>query len=323
MRRRIWAAVVAISLLTGCTSQPPRSDRIGATAEVPYPQNVQDPAAVPTTTAQPPQCDPRASLRPRLPMPPPGQMPAGSRMDEIARRGRLVVGVDLNAYLFSYRDPTTGRLVGFDIDVAREIARAIFGSTEAVQFRSVTTADRIKVLQDGSVDVVVRTFTSTCERAQQVAFSTEYLSTGQRVLVNRGSGHRGIGDLGGKKVCAARGATSIPVIQQAASKPIAVAADTTLDCLVLLQQGQVAAVSTIDVLLVALAAQDPGTEIVGDPLSDEPSSVGVAKNAPELVRFVNGVLERMRTDGTWRRMYEQWLSRLGPTPAPPLARYLD
>lgn len=323
MRSRICAAVLAMTLLTGCTAAPPPSDSVDVTADVPFPQNVQDPAAVPTTTSTPPACDPRASLRPRRPMPAPGQMPAGTPMETIAKRGRLIVGVDLNAYLFSYRDPSTGRLVGFDIDVAREIARAIFGDPEAVQFRSVTTADRIKVLQDGSVDVVVRTFTSTCERALSVAFSTEYLTTGQRVLVNRGSGYRGIEDLGGKKVCAARGATSIPVIQKAASKPIAVAGDTTLDCLVMLQQGQVEAVSTIDVLLVALAAQDAGTEIVGGPLSDEPSSVGVSKDAPELVRFVNGVLENMRANGTWTRSYGQWLSRLGPTPAPPTARYVD
>jgi polar amino acid transport system substrate-binding protein len=322
MKARICAATMALALLSACTAQPLRRADAGGRADVPLPQDVQDPAAVPTTTAQPPQCDPRASLRPG-PLPPPGQMPAGSPMDDIGKRGRLIVGVDLNAYLFSYRDPTTGRLVGFDIDVAREIARAIFGNPDAVQFRSVTTADRLTVLREHTVDVVVRTFTSTCERAQSVAFSTEYLTTGQRVLVNRGSGYRGIGDLGGKKVCAARGATSIPVIQSAPSKPIAVAADTTLDCLVMLQQHQVEAVSTIDVLLVALAAQDAGTQIVGERLSDEPSAVGVAKDAPDLVRFVNGVLERMRTDGTWTRSYDQWLSRLGLAPAPPVARYVD
>jgi polar amino acid transport system substrate-binding protein len=91
----------------------------------------------------------------------------------------------------------------------------------------------------------------------------------------------------------------------------------------MLQQGQVQAVSTIDTLLVAMAAQDPNTEIVGPRLTDEPAAVGIAADAPEFVQFVNAVLDRLRTDGAWRSMYARWLTRLGPVPDPPAARYRD
>jgi polar amino acid transport system substrate-binding protein len=90
---------------------------------------------------------------------------------------------------------------------------------------------------------------------------------------------------------------------------------------VLLQQHQVAAVSTSDILLVALAAQDPHTEIVGRPLKDQPYGVAIAKSAPDLVRFVNGVLERMRANGTWTDAHTRWLSDTLATPPPPTARY--
>ncbi|MFK3979590.1 glutamate ABC transporter substrate-binding protein [Micromonospora sp. NPDC050397] len=325
IRRLSALAVAATLLLTGCSApaEPPPPDDSGVTAVVPRPLNVKDPADVPSPAPPPPACDPRASLRPPASMPAPGRMPDGTAMATIARRGRLLVGIDQNAYLMGFRDPVSGEMTGFEVDLGREIAKAIFGNPDAVQFRAITTADRIPVIQRREVDMVIRTVTATCERAQLVAFSSEYLTSYQRLLVNRGSGIKSFDDLAGRKVCATRGSTSIVKIQSAPSKPVAVSTDSTLDCLVLLQQGQIDAVSTIDVLLLALAAQDPGTEVVGEPITDEPAGVAMSLDTPELVRFVNGVLARMRADGTWTELYRRWLGRFGEVPAPPVARYRD
>lgn len=323
--KKTVAVLAALCVLSGCGGPPatPAVDS-SAAAAVPRPLNVQDPAEMPSPPAtSPPACDPRASLRPPASLPPPRQMPAGTAMAKIVERGRLIVGIDQNAYLTSYRDPITGQVVGFEIDLAREIARALLGDPDAVQWRAITTADRIPVLQRREVDMVIRTMTATCERMQQVAFSTEYLTSGQRLLVNRGSGIKDFADLGGRKVCATRGSTSIVTIMKQPSKPIAVATDSTLDCLVLLQQGQVDAVSTVDVLLLGLAAQDPGTEVVGARISDEPSGVAMPLDTPELVRFVNGVLDRLRADGTWTAIYSRWFAAYGPVPAAPPAKYRD
>jgi polar amino acid transport system substrate-binding protein len=323
--KKLIVATAALLVLAGCGQDPatPQVDS-SAVAAVPLPLNVQDPAVPPSPAATPPPaCDPRASLRPPATLPKPGQMPAGTAMAKIAERGRLIVGIDQNAYLTSYRDPVTGQVVGFEIDLAREIARALLGNPDAIQWRAITTADRIPVLRLREVDMVIRTMTSTCERRQQVAFSTEYLTSGQRLLVNRGSGIKDFADLGGRKVCATRGSTSIVTIMKQEPKPIAVATDSTLDCLLMLQQGQVAAVSTVDVLLLGLAAQDPGTEVVGARISDEPSAVGMSLETPELVRFVNGVLDRLRADGVWTSIYRTWFAKYGPVPPPPPAKYQD
>jgi polar amino acid transport system substrate-binding protein len=250
-------------------------------------------------------------------------MPAGSTMARILARGRLIVGADQNAYLMGFRDPASGQLDGFDIQVARQIAKAIFGNPDAVQFRAINAADRIPMIQSGDVDMVVRDMTITCDRLQQVAFSTDYLDAPQRLLVNKGSGYTSMTDMGGKKVCAATGSINIPVIQQSASHPVAVSASNVLDCLVLLQQGQIQGVSSDDVGLIGLAAQDPNTEVVGGPLNDNPIGVAMKKDATDLVRFVNGVLDAMRTNGTWTAIYQQWLARGGTVPAPPAAKYLD
>ncbi|HET8684929.1 MAG TPA: glutamate ABC transporter substrate-binding protein [Micromonosporaceae bacterium] len=245
-------------------------------------------------------------------------------MAKIAERGRVIVGVNQNSYRFGFRDPVSGEIVGFEIGLAREIARAIFGDPNRVQFTTTNVPDRINFLKEHKVDIVINTFTITCARLQEVAFSTEYLTIGPRLLVKRGSKYQSIDDLGGRKVCASKGGAPLLAVQQAASRPIPVGAENTADCLVMLQQGQVEAVCNDDALLVTLAEQDPTTKIVGPRFSNDPYGIGVPRDQPELVRFVNAVLERLRANGTWATIYGRWLSgQLGPPPAPPEAQYLD
>ncbi|MFD0747246.1 glutamate ABC transporter substrate-binding protein [Phytohabitans flavus] len=308
-------------LLSGCTTGPADRSPIGARAEAPVPQGVADPAAPPSAVPPEPECDPRASLRPAGALPQPGRMPAGSTMEKIRARGRLIAGVDQNNYLFGFRDPLTGRLEGFDIDLVREVARAIFGDPERVQYVVVTQAQRLTAV-NGQVDLVANSMTITCARRELVEFSTNYLDSGQRVLVPETSSVKGIEDLGGKRVCAAANTTSIQAIIDAPAKPVAISAVDWTDCLVLLQQGQVDAISTTDNVLAGLAAQDPTTKIVGPRFSDEPHGLAFARGATDLVRFVNGVFDRLRADGGWMQIYNRWLGpTLGPVPAPPPARY--
>jgi polar amino acid transport system substrate-binding protein len=163
--------------------------------------------------------------------------------------------------------------------------------------------------------------TINCDRLKQVDFSSVYFDAGQRVLVPSTSTATGIQDLGGKKVCAAEGSTSIVNIGKAPSHPIAVSVPDWADCLVLLQQGQVDAISTDDTILQGMAFQDSNLKLVGPKFTDEPYGIAVNKDANDLLRFVNGVLERIRSDGTWKAIYHQWL--LGDIPEPPAAGYRD
>jgi polar amino acid transport system substrate-binding protein len=267
-------------------------------------------------------CDREASLRPG-PQPRPGAMPPGSTMAAIAERGRLVVGVDQNTFLFGFRNPASGQLEGFDIDVAREIARSIFGDPDRVDLRVVDASQRESALESGQVDLVVRTFSITCDRKDKVAFSTTYFNANQRILVVKGSGIASAADLSGKRVCAVRGTTSLSALFALDPRPTLFGVSSWTDCLVMLQQGQVDAVSTDDVVLFGLAAQDPNTEVVGPSMGIEPYGVGIKKENDDLVRFVNGVLDEMRADGTWQRLYDARLRSLGPSPDPPSARYQD
>jgi polar amino acid transport system substrate-binding protein len=249
-------------------------------------------------------------------------MPAGSTMARIAKRGHLIVGIGLDAYPLAFNDRDR-ELAGSDIDIVRDIAEAITGNRESVVFRPHAAAGRLETLRSGEVDLVVAAVSVTCWRREQVEFSAVYYEARQRVLVNRNSGITGLEDLRGKRVCAARGTTSLRTILSHPAKPIPVGEPTPSDCLMLLQLGEVDAVSSDDTQLAGMAEQDPRTEIVGPPLSEEPYAIAISKDSPDLVRFVNGVLERRAQDGRWLARYQRWLAELGPPPPPPTPQYRD
>jgi polar amino acid transport system substrate-binding protein len=242
-------------------------------------------------------------------------------MAAIRQRGVLKVGVSADTLLMGSRNPFTGAIEGFDIDVAREVADAILGDPDKIQFRVITSGDRETVLEKHEVDIVTRAFTINCERWQNIAFSAEYYDAGQKLLVPSTSKVAGIDDLAGQRVCAPDGTTTLERLKQWDGVE-AVAAATHTTCLVLFQQGAVDAITGDDTVLAGFAAQDPYAKVVGDAVSDEPYGVGIPADQPDLVRFVNGVLEDMVSGGQWEKSYEHWLGgALGPAPTAPKPVY--
>ena len=240
-------------------------------------------------------------------------------MAKIRARGHLIAGVDQNTYHFGYLNPLDGKIEGFDIDMVHAVAKAIFGNPNKVQFKAISDDQRIPAVQSGAVNIVAHTMTINCARLQQVNFSSVYFDAGQRVLVPSNSRATSLADLGGKRVCATDGSTSIANIKAATPRPIPVAVTFWTDCLVLLQQGDVAAVSTDDSILDGLKAQDPWTKIVGPRFTSEPYGLAISQRHPDFVRFVNAVLQQLRTDGQWAASYAHWVGT--PVPAAPPAHY--
>jgi polar amino acid transport system substrate-binding protein len=250
-------------------------------------------------------------------------------MATIRARGYLIAGVDQSTYHFGYLNPFDGQIEGFDIDMLHAIAAAIFGNPDKIRLVAISDAQRIPAIQSGKVDIVAHTMTITCARWQLVDFSTVYFDAAQRVLVLKSARIHSLSDLAGQKICATSGSTSLALIksnlglnsneQHLGLVPVAVPYWT--DCLVLLQQGDVAAISTDDSILAGLGAQDPYTEIIGPRLSDEPYGLAISKQHADFVRFVNAVLAKMRADGQWAASYRRWIGN--PVPPPPAVHYQD
>ena len=313
-RRSVAIVVTGLALVLGACSGSSGTQTFDA---------VPTTTAVTPTTAAPPPVDcgvPVASYAPIGGLPSPGAMPAGSFMEQIQARGRLVAGVSADTLLFGYRNPLTGNLEGFDIDLVHQVSQAIFGDPNRVEYKVVTYAQRIPALLDGSVDIVADVMTVNCTRWQQIAFSSQYFEAGQKVLVRSDSVAASIKDLDGTRMCAATGSTNIEELKNH-PKITAVPVDDISDCMVLFQQGTVDSVTGDDTVLQGFKVQDPYTKIIGPAITKEPYGLGIARSHPEFVQFVNSVLQRIRVDGTWRQMYTRWLQPTGPVPDPPVALY--
>ncbi|MEO7371591.1 MAG: transporter substrate-binding protein, partial [Ilumatobacteraceae bacterium] len=156
-RLRLAPTVVALGLLAGCSG----SVRLSAAAEgeAPASSDVVVPTAPECSAAQA-ALDPTRSYEPDGALPSPGAMPAGSTMATIATRGKLIVGVSGDTLLFGARNSLTNRIEGFDIDMLKEVAKAIFGpdGDSKITYKVITYADRLPNLEagpdNGGVDIV-------------------------------------------------------------------------------------------------------------------------------------------------------------------------
>jgi polar amino acid transport system substrate-binding protein len=329
MNVRTWiGAAFAAALLTvgtACASTSNDATRKALDALDERPRATVTPTTVPVDL----ECErygPAASFAPTEPLPVPGRMPAGTFMDHILRQGYLRVGVDENTAHFSFRN-AEGEIVGFEVDLANKISEAIFGDSNPGRVRlvSVVTDEKVPVVRDGDVDLTISVVSAACDRWSQVAFSTSYYATTQRILVRTSSKIDNLDDLAGKRVCVTRGSSSERYVESSVPEAKLLPLTARTDCLVALQEGRVQAVVLPNSILVGLRDQDPTTKLV-TPVPARPQSYGIpiSHDHPEFVQFVNGLLERWRADGTLAQLQDEWFANspeLRTDPIAPAAQY--
>ena len=317
-RTRIAAVAALLGLaLAGCSSASGLSD-LGWTQAPSTPGEEETTAPSSGGGAQ---CEDPTQTYPALDvLPSPEALPSGSTMQQIRDRGTLIAGVSADTLLMGSRNPFTGAIEGFDIDMLRKVSTAIFGSPDHIQFRVITSADRVPLLESGEVDIVSRTFSMTCARWETIAFSAEYYQAGQKVLVGVDSDAKGLDDLAGEKVCAPVATTTLTRLEEFPQVE-AVPAATHTACLVLFQQGKVDAITGDDTILAGFVAQDPYAKVVGDAISEEHYGLGIPAENQDMVAFVNRVIADSIADGSWDASYRKWLGALGDTPVVPVPNY--
>jgi polar amino acid transport system substrate-binding protein len=311
------AALASAAVLAGCTSP-------GARPAAPLTTSAATRTAAlvkKASHAAVPACNPEASSL--APVGPPDITP-GSWMAHIRTRGHLIAGVDQNTYHFEYYNPLDGQIEGFDIDMVNAVAKAIFGTAAGhVVYKAISDNDRIPDIQKGIVDIVAHTMSIKCDRLQQVAFSAVYFIAHERILVPKNSAVQTRADLGGKKVCVTSSSDSAAGLVAGlppAERPVIESVPYITDCLVLLQQDQVAAIASDDSILDGLMLQDQFVVVRGPALTDELYGLAISKLHPEFVQFVNAVLAREIASGAWLDRYKYWISTKN-VPSPPPQEY--
>jgi polar amino acid transport system substrate-binding protein len=246
-------------------------------------------------------CDKQATVAPST-------SDAGPNVSAIQARGYLVAGIDTNSYLWGSRNPATGDPQGFDIDLVHALAGAILGDPSKVKLLAVPTDQRVNALENGKVDVVVRTFTHNCPRESQVTFSADYFVTGQQILVPGTSTITGLNDsIKDKHICTATGSTAEDQLKTTPYAKQEVPVANQLDCLVLMQLGQVDATITDGALAAGQKAQDPTLKILDGTLDTEYYAVAVKHGSTDLAARINAVLQSYIAGGKWEQSYQKWI----------------
>lgn len=233
--------------------------------------------------------------------------PAMGKIDEIKARGKLVAGVKDSVFLFGFIDPNTNELAGFDVDICKAIADKL---GVGIEFKTVTSKNRIPMLAQGSVDMLAATMTHKHSRDEKIDFSVTYFMDGQKLLVKKGSGIASTDDLAGKKVGTVKGSTSEKNIAAAQPAANVISFDEYPQAFLALKQGKVEAVTTDSGILAGLKASDDNPdewEIVGDFFSSEPYGLGVPEGDSDFRDFVNKSLHQMWLDGSYAALFKKWM----------------
>ncbi|WP_246075756.1 glutamate ABC transporter substrate-binding protein, partial [Nonomuraea terrae] len=241
--------------------------------------------------------------------------PEDSTMARIRERGVLTVGIKFDQPMFGYKDPASGRITGFDAEMARLVAKDLTGSERNVRFVETVSRERENFLSQGVVDVVIATYSITQKRANRVTFTDPYYYTGQDLLVRAGdSTIENVGDLEGKTVCTAIGSTSVDRLRSMIPRAKMEIVDAYSVCVPALVAERVDAISTDDTILLGLLAQHPATlRLVGKPFGREPYGMGVRKDDTVFRDYLNGLIARWLRDGQWDRAYMATIGVSGVT----------
>jgi glutamate transport system substrate-binding protein len=243
------------------------------------------------------------------------QYPANSTLGKIQEAGEITIGVKYDVPPFGFENPQSGEIEGFDVDIGRYIAEELGVEPKFVEAIS---DNRIPFLERGTVDLILSTMTINQERDMEIDFSEPYYIAQGRILVPKGSDIKGIEDLAGKRVCTALGSTYEETIREEAPDADLKLVDTYSECLELLQNKAIDAISTDDVILTGMIIQDDTLEMVGPKLTTEPYGVGIKDGDKQMKTFVDGVLANVEEDGRWEDTYQEWVGQyLNKKQAPP------
>ena len=249
----------------------------------------------------------------------------GTTMARLQEAGKITVGTKFDQPLFGLKDPVSGDVEGFDVEIAKLVAQRIFGGSleeagEKIEFVETVSANREPFIEEGKVDIVVATYTINDTRKQRIDFAGPYYVAGQDIMVKKGDTTiKGVKDLNGKKVCSVVGSTSIKnVAAQAPQADLSVSFDKYSLCAEALKDGRVQAVTTDNIILLGLIKDSPNDfQLVGETFTEEPYGIGLAKGDDAFRDWINDVLEASFEDGTYASLGAQTAGAVLPTPEPP------
>lgn len=243
-------------------------------------------------------------------------------IEKVAESGKISLAYRESSVPFSYLE-APGKPIGFSVDIAKAVAKEVsnkIGKPVAIEWISVTSANRIPLVVNGTVDLECGSTTNNSTRAKDVDFAINHFYTGTRLVVKKSSGIKNYADVKDKVVASTTGTTNAQVLRKYDAEhnlgmKLTLARDHA-DAFLMVESDRAAAFGMDDILLYGLKAnaKNPADfDVVGDALQVEPYACMLRKNDPEFKKLVDGVIAGMMDSGSFASKYEQWFVK----PIPP------
>ncbi|WP_438388575.1 glutamate ABC transporter substrate-binding protein [Actinopolyspora saharensis] len=232
----------------------------------------------------------------------------GTTMAHYAEQGEITIGTKFDQPLFGMKN-LQGEMEGFDVAIGEIIAGQLGIPADKINWKKTPSKNREKYIQDGTVDMVVATYTINDERAERVSFAGPYYEAGQDLMVRADNdsitGPESLRD-SDAKVCSAHGSTPSERIREYVDESRLVLFDSYSKCADALSNGQVQAVTTDDAILMGLVSdyEQDNFEVVGNTFSEEPYGVGILKGDTDFCEFVNESLRTAAENGSYAEAWE-------------------
>lgn len=239
---------------------------------------------------------------------------------ELSDAGKIKIGVKFDQPGVSAKVPGSDAPEGFDDEMGKIIAAALGIKASNIEWIEAVSDNREAFLKNGTVDLVIASYSITDTRREVVGQAGPYYVTGQQLLVRTEDKDKITGpeDLKNVKTCSVEGSTSLTRVEEEyGASPVPFS--TYSECVDQLENGTVDAVTTDGAILLGYASQNPNEiTVVGEPFSEERYGIGYNKDAAGMCEFLNETLQKAFDDGTWAKAFDATLGKSGSdTPSVP------
>jgi glutamate transport system substrate-binding protein len=232
---------------------------------------------------------------------------AGTTMERLNKAGAITVGTKFDQPLFGLQG-LGGKPEGFDVEVAKIIASELGIAADKIKWVETPSAVREEKIEDGSVDMVVATYTINDKRKERISFAGPYYQAGQDLMVKENdSTITGPETLKAAKakVCSVTGSTPSENIKKYIDESQLVLFDVYTKCADALRTGQVDVVTTDNVILLGLIDKSEGAfKLVGKPFTEEPYGIGIKKGDVQFCGFIHEALQKASGDGRYETAWK-------------------
>lgn len=228
-------------------------------------------------------------------------------LTQVKERGYLIVGTKFDSPPFGFLD-ADGQLKGFEIDLAHELAKQLFGDPDAVRFIQVNTSTRIATLDSKQVDFVLATMTITPKRAEVVSFTRPYYKAAQGIMVKANSPFQTLGDIRDKRIAFVIGSTGETNLKTAIPTTILLGFKSTMEAFSAFNAGRAEAFSTDDSILYGFLHEHCGLRLLPEKISEEPYGIAFRKDktSPSLQSEIQETLDTLSKNGFLKALQDRW-----------------